>query len=495
MLDPRRIVTLLSLYLLCTLPSFAQITVGSKNFNESYLLAEIFAQSLELEGFDVDRKFGLGGTLVCYEALANGAIDVYVEYTGTLAEAILKTDIPAADLDQLNTAVSERGLQLLAPLGFNNTYALAMPEKTAGEKGISRISDLAAHPELVLALSLEFLNREDGWPGLNTTYGLSGKPVGIEHGLAYQAIDDGSADVIDAYSTDGELSRYALTVLDDDRGYFPQYFAVPFTRLDLPDRAREVLLELSGRIDDDRMRELNRMTTIDGRSFADVASEFIREEGLGETRVEYSLVASILGNTVTHLKLTAIALALGCLVGLPLGIVVFRDRPVANLTVYLAGLLQTIPSIALLALMIPLFGIGVKPAIVALFLYSLLPILRNTVTALITIDPVLKRVAEAIGLTRWEQLRHVLLPMALPNILAGVRTAAVISIGTATLAAFIGAGGLGEPIVTGLALNDTGLILQGAIPAACLAILVELFFELLERLTIKPHMLQGQLPQ
>ena len=495
MANPQRILTLLLLYLLCMPTSLAQITVGSKNFNEGYLLAEIIAQSLELEGFSVDRKFGLGGTLVCYEALANGAIDVYAEYTGTLAEAILKTDIPATDLDRLNTAVSERGLQLLDPLGFNNTYALVMREKAAGEKGITRISDLASQPELVLAFSLEFLNREDGWPGLITTYGLSGKPVGIEHGLAYQAIVDGSADVIDAYSTDGELSRYVLTVLDDDRGYFPQYFAVPFTRLDLPDRAREVLLGLAGRIDDDRMRELNRMTTIDGRSFADVAGGFLREEGLGETEVEDRLVSSILGNTITHLKLTAIALALGCLVGLPLGIVVFRNRSAANLTVYLAGLLQTVPSIALLALMIPLFGIGVKPAIVALFLYSLLPILRNTVTALITIDPLLKRVAEAIGLTRREQLRHVLLPMALPNILAGVRTAAIISIGTATLAAFIGAGGLGEPIVTGLALNDTSLILQGAIPAACLAILVELLFELLERLLVKPHMLAGQLPK
>ena len=495
MVDPRRIVTLLLLYLLCMPASLAQISVGSKNFNESYLLAEIFAQSLELEGLDVDRKFGLGGTLVCYEALAKGAIDVYVEYTGTLAQVILKTDVPAADLEQLNTAVSEQGLQLLPSLGFNNTYALVMREKAAAQKGISRISELAAHPELVLAFSLEFLNREDGWPGLERTYNLAGEPTGIEHGLAYQAIVDGSVDVIDAYSTDGELSRYALTVLDDDRGYFPQYFAVPVARSDLPDKAREVLLGLSGRIDDERMRALNRMTTIDGNSFAEVASEFIREEGLGHTQVEDGLVSSILGNTVTHLKLTAIALGLGCLLGLPLGIVVFRIRSVARVTVYLAGLLQTIPSIALLALMIPLFGIGERPAIIALFLYSLLPILRNTITALVTIDPLLKRVAEAIGLTRWEQLRHVLLPMALPTILAGIRTAAIISIGTATLAAFIGAGGLGEPIVTGLALNDTNLILQGAIPAACLAILVELLFELLERLLVKPHMLQGQLPK
>ena len=512
-INPRRILALLVLYPLYTytpglpgdglesvptLPEPApstRITVGSKNFNEGYLLAEIISQSLELEGFSVDRKFGLGGTLVCYEALVNGAIDVYVEYTGTLAEAILKLDGSKPDLDQLNTMVSGLDLQVLPALGFNNTYALAMRRKTAEEKGISRISDLPAHPELALAFSLEFLNRNDGWPGLARAYNLPGKPTGIEHGLAYQAVAEGSVDVIDAYSTDGELSRYALTMLDDDRGFFPQYHAIPFARSDLPDRAREVLIGLSGRIDDNRMQEMNRKTTVDGMSFAEVASGFIREQGLGETGVEERLATSILGNTVTHLKLTAIALALGCLVGLPLGILVFRVRPVANMTVYVAGLLQTIPSIALLALMIPLFGIGVLPAIVALFLYSLLPILRNTITALVTIDPVLKRVAEAMGLTRWEQLRHVLLPMALPNVLAGIRTAAVISIGTATLAAFIGAGGLGEPIVTGLALNDTGLILQGAIPAACLAILVELLFELLERLTIKPHMLQGQLPK
>ena len=517
MTGPRRITAFLLLCLACILPVQGEdritagnglpgdglksvpapaprITVGSKNFNEGYLLGEIVAQTLELEGFAVERKFGLGGTLVCYEALVNGAIDVYVEYTGTLAEAILKLDGPAPDLDGLNAAVSDKGLQVLDSLGFNNTYALAMRKDTAEAAGISRISDLANHPELEPAFSLEFLNREDGWPGLAETYNLAAKPAGIEHGLAYQALVEGSIDITDAYSTDGELARYSLAVLDDDRGYFPRYLAVPFVRADFPAGAGEAIARLAGRIDDDRMQKLNRTTTIDGRSFAEVASEFLRAEGIGNTQVEDRLVSSILGNTITHLKLTAIALALGCLAGLPLGIIVFRNRAVANLTVYLAGaLLQTIPSIALLALMIPLFGIGVKPAITALFLYSLLPILRNTVTALITIDPVLKRVAEAIGLTRREQLRHVLLPMALPNILAGVRTAAVISIGTATLAAFIGAGGLGEPIVTGLALNDTSLILQGALPAAGLAILVELLFELLERLLVKPHMLKGQI--
>jgi osmoprotectant transport system permease protein len=199
-------------------------------------------------------------------------------------------------------------------------------------------------------------------------------------------------------------------------------------------------------------------------------------------------------NTLRHLQLTATALAAAIVVGLITGIVVHRSKSISRIVLYLAGLLQTIPSIALLALMIPLFGIGFVPAIVALFLYSLLPILRNTVTALITIDPLLRRVAEGMGLTPLQQIRHVLLPLALPNVLAGVRVATVICIGTATLAAFIGAGGLGDPIVTGLALNDVNLILQGAVPAAALALITEIAFELLERVLVPPHMVASKLP-
>jgi osmoprotectant transport system permease protein len=148
--------------------------------------------------------------------------------------------------------------------------------------------------------------------------------------------------------------------------------------------------------------------------------------------------------------------------------------------------MQTIPSLALLALMIPLFGIGFVPAIIALFLYSLLPIVRNAITALSTTDPTLVRVSRALGLSPWEQLRYLRLPLATPAIFAGIRTSAVISIGTATLAAFIGAGGLGEPIVVGLSLNDTDMILRGAIPAAILAIAVELAFAAIERKVSPP---------
>ncbi len=198
--------------------------------------------------------------------------------------------------------------------------------------------------------------------------------------------------------------------------------------------------------------------------------------------------AKLWHRTLTHIKLTALALMAAMLLAIPVGILVYGLPHIARPVTYFAGLLQTIPSIALLAFMIPLLGIGTLPAIVALFLYSLLPILRNTIIALFSVDPVLKKVSIGMGMTHWQRLRYIEIPLAAPTILAGIKTAAVINIGTATLAAFIGAGGLGEPIVTGLTLNDPKLILQGAIPAAILAIVVELMFELIERWWIPAHL-------
>lgn len=477
------------------------ITVASKHFNEGYILAEIMSQLLESRGYKVDRRYGLGGTLVCYRALEHGEVDVYAEYTGTLAQAILKIGNPAPSVAVLNRLLAPKGLMVLPSFGFNDTYAIAMKRSLADRLDIHTISDLAGRNNLRIAFSLEFLNRKDGWPGLAKRYGLTQVPTGIEHGLAYQAINEGKIDVTDAYSTDAGLARYHLTTLTDDKHYFPEYLAVPFVRRDLPAGAKRVLSLLSGRIDDAEMRRMNAEVAIDHKTFAQVAHGFLTQAHLLSTRQEQiddvpatGFWQTLAKNTVRHLELTAIALLLGCLVGLPLGVLVYRSPAISRVTVYLAGLMQTIPSIALLALMIPLFGIGMLPAIVALFLYSILPILRNTITALITIDPLLKRIADAMGMTRAQQLRYVLIPMAMPNMLAGIKTAAIISIGTATLAAFIGAGGLGQPIVTGLALNDTGLILQGAIPAACLAILAELGFELLERALVKPHMRTGEMP-
>lgn len=464
------------------------IAVGSKSFTESYLLAEIMAQLLEAEGFQVERRFGFAGTRLSFEALIGGAIDLYPEYTGTISETIL--DSGAA----YGSAVFEReltglGLDTLAPFGFNNTYALTVTAATAADYGLGRISDLAAHPDLRFGFSHEFRDRDDGWPGLKRAYALPQDSFGIEHGLAYRAMLEMELDVTDAYSTDADLARYALTVLEDDRNFFPEYLALPLVHGDLDARARVVIGRLASRFDDARMRDLNAEVVVGGRSFADVASEFLAAEDLAVfSGRAHSMWRMLLNNTLVHLKLTGIALLAACLSGLTLALSVYRSPAWSRAVLYVAGLLQTIPSIALLALMIPLAGVGQLPAVIALFLYSLLPIVRNAITALSTVDPLLRKVAVGMGLSEGEQLRLIYLPLAVPHVLSGVRIAAVISIGTATLAAFIGAGGLGEPIVTGLALNDTRLILFGAIPAAVLALLVELLFEGLERWLVPAHL-------
>ena len=469
------------------------IVVGSKHFNEGYILSEIMAQLLEDRGFQVDRKFGLGGTLICFDALRNGGIDLYPEYSGTLEQAVLKLPRRASYRELRRRLKEQFGLDLLDSFGFSNSYAVAVSRTLAEKIGLKTISDLARFPNLRFAFSLEFLNRQDGWPGLARTYGLSVRPLGIEHGLAYQAIRENKLDLTDVYSTDGDIRKFDLVLLKDDRRYFPDYLAAPLVRADVDEGAKQALGELAGTISATEMQELNGMAVLEGKSFAEIAREVLSKKGLlhgGRSFRERSRWATLLSRTGTHLKLTLIALLAAMALAIPFGVLIYRLRVISRPVIYGAGLLQTIPSIALLAFMIPLLGIGSVPAIVALFLYALLPILRNTAAALFSIDPVLKKVAVGMGLTAWQRLRHVELPLGVPTILAGIKTAAVINIGTATLAAFIGAGGLGEPIVTGLALNDTSLILEGAIPAALLAVLTEFAFEVLERLVIPKHLRQ-----
>jgi osmoprotectant transport system permease protein len=475
------------------------IVIGCKQDVEGQVLAEIMAQLLEDRGFAVDRRFSLGGTLICFEALKRGSIDVYPEYSGTVEQAILQLPGRVSHAHLREQLAQRFNLEMLDFFGFSNTYALAMSRTTAERLGLKRISDLTGHPELRFGFSNEFLNRADGWIGLAQAYGLSARPVGMEHALTYAAINEGKLDVTDAYSTDGDLKKFDLVLLEDDRRFFPGYLAMPLVRAELNDSAKQVLEELAGRMSQEEMQSLNQSVQ-EKKSLRDVAAQFLRSKGLltGQrppTLPEVTAERSIdwpflLRCTLTHLKLTFLALVAGMAVAIPLGALVYRLGAVSRPVLYVAGVLQTIPSIALLAFMIPLFGIGARPAIAALFLYSLLPILNNTAAALLSIDPVLRKVSVGMGLTGWQRLRYIELPLAAPTILVGIKTAAVINIGTATLAAFIGAGGLGEPIVTGLALNDPGLILQGAVPAALLAVVTELAFELLQRVVVPRHLLQ-----
>ena len=469
--------------------TFAQaedaLKVGSKRFTESYILGEIIARAAGGE-----HRPGLGNTAILYEALKNGAIDVYPEYTGTIAREILKTD-ERLSLDGLNRRLGPLGFAASIPLGFSNSYALGMRGAEAGRLGAKTISDLRRHPELRFGLSHEFLGRRDGWPGLRATYGLPQRPRGLDHGLAYEALAANEVDVVDLYTTDAKIARFDIAVLADDRSFFPPYQAVLLHRADAPQRfprAFAALAGLEGRIDAPAMRRLNARAEIDKLSFAQVAAEFL---GGGRETARRSLMSAIFAPDFWRLLTEHVGLVLGAVVaavaiGVPLGVGAAKWRWLTQPVMVATGLVQTIPSLALLAFLIPLTGtIGVWPALIALFLYALLPITRNTYTGLVQVPAGLKQAGIALGLVSNDVLRKIELPIASPTIMAGVKTSAVISVGTATIAAFIGAGGFGERISQGLALNDRTVLLAGALPAAALALAVHGLFEAVERLLSK----------
>ena len=484
------------------------VVVASKPFAESYVLAEAFAQLLERHGHRADRRFGFGSTELVFQALVQGEVHVYPEYTGTGLAAILG-ETPQGGPDAVFRRVSDEfearwGLRWLPPLGFENTYAVAMRRSAADSLGIGTLSGLArVAPTLAGGFSPDFAGRADGLPGLADAYRMRFRETrALLQAVKYQALASGEVDVIDAYSTDGAVARYDLAVLADDRGFFPPYHAAPLVGSVFYAQRPEAVLALSalaGRIGPELMRRANERVELDGAPVAEAARRLLAEAGLasgggltgedagadqapgsGARRPIRELPAYMwrgrgeLGRqAVRHLLLVLASLGAAVLVAVPTGVLLERRRSLAEAAIRFAGLLQTIPGIALLAFMIPVFGIGSAPAIAALFLYSLLPVLRNTYTGIVGAAPDAVESGRALGMTERQLLGRIRLPLAAPVIMAGVRTAAVINVGTATLAAFVGAGGLGDPIVAGLALSDPVMILSGAVPAAALAMAVD----------------------
>jgi len=486
------------------------IVVGSKPFGESYLLCEMFAQLLEAHGIAVKRLPGLGATEVAFGAIRSGAVDVYPEYTGTGLVAILHDSLPDSLAHDARTVFAHvadvtaqrYGARWLPPLGFENTYAIAVRRQTAEHEHIRTLSDLArASSHLTGGLTPDFIGRPDGLAGLRRVYGIDPRDVRpLAPALKYQALATGAVDFVDGYSTDGLLSKYDLVVLVDDRHFFPPYQAAalvgPSVARDRPDVIATLML-LSGRLDETSMRSLNRRVEVDRENVSVVAADELQRLGLsarrtisgqsagrasdGFTKYLWAERATIARLTARHLELVAAALIAAVLVAVPVGLLLERARASSGTILGTLGVLETVPSIALLAFMIPLLGVGVIPALVALWLYALYPIARGTFVGVRDADPSAVEAAEALGATTWQRLYLVRLPLAAPGIMSGIRTAAVITVGAATLAAFIGAGGLGEPIVAGLALADTRLVLSGALPAAALALVVDGVLALVER--------------
>lgn len=480
---------LLCLLLLLPVIAPAQVKVGSKRFIESYVLGEIAKGKIVQAGGEAEHKQGLGGTAIVWEALKAGEIDFYPEYTGTIAEEILKK--PGADHAEMEAGLREHGIGMSGELGFNNTYAFVMRRAQAEELGITSISELQEHPGLSAAITPEFLERADGWKAVSAQYGFTLDDVrSVDHALGYEALSTGQVDIKDAYSTDAQIADLDLAVLRDDKQFFPQYRAVFLYRLDAPPEAIQAIKTVEGSLDDRRMTELNAEATRT-ENFAAAAQIYLQEEAeaAGATEelqepVQETVMQKILSHTGEHLILVGVSLLLAIIVGVPLGIFAAKGGIFGQGILAVVGLIQTIPSIALLLFLIPAFGLGAGAAITALFLYSLLPIVRNTAAGLQGISPALQESANAMGLSGGSQLSKIKLPLASPTIVAGIKTSAIINVGTATLAAFIGAGGLGEPIVSGLALNSIPTMMQGAIPAAILALLVQGLFEIIERLVV-----------
>jgi osmoprotectant transport system permease protein len=463
------------------------VTVGSKQFTESQLLGELVTLLLRDSPVPVRHQANLGGTQLLWQALLRGDIDCYPEYTGTIAEEILGgrlgRDVSTAKLKQ---ALQVHGVAMTEPLGFNNAYALGMLGTRAEQLHVRRISDLVGRPTLKFGFSSEFVDRGDGWRALQARYGLSQQIVnGMDHEIALRGLANGELDVTDLYTTDPEIAYYKLQVLQDDRQHFPEYFAVILYRADLArqqSQAVRVLQRLEGRITQEAIIEMNKRVKLEKQSELRVAADFLHAQfGIIPRALAQSWVVEVERRTREHVWLVGVSLCAAILVGIPLGVLCARWRRLGPLIIAAIGVLQTIPALALLVLMIPIAGIGNGPAIIAIFIYSVLPIVRNTCSGLEGIPRSLIESADVIGLPRIARLRLVELPLATRSVLAGVKTAAVINVGTATLGALVGAGGYGQPILTGIRLDDLNLILQGAVPAALLAVTIQLAFDLIER--------------
>ena len=465
------------------------IKISSKNFTESYILAELFAKKIKdnFPSENVELNLGMGGTGMLFEALRNGDIDFYPEYTGTISEAILKKP-ELRSIKNINKALSQLGLVASNPLGFNNTYAFAVSKETAQKYALKTISDLKKFPNLRFGFSYEFLERSDGYYAIAKEYGLEQKNVkGMAHSLAYEAIETDAVDLIDIYSTDAKTKKFDLQILEDNLNFFPRYDAVILTNKNFVKKNPHVWAQLrllEGNIGKQEIIRLNAMVDLEKISFKEAASSFFysSDNNTSKRQIKYDKIWT---KTKEHLFLVFVSLLFSILVGIPLGFFATCSNWLKQSIFAISGIVQTIPSLALLCFFIPFLGIGITPALTALFLYGLLPIVRNTCTGLESIDKKLKETSQVLGLKSSQRLFWIEIPLSMPSILAGIKTSAVVNVGTATLAAFIGCGGLGSFIVTGLALNDINIILHGAIPAAILALILQSLFDILDRFFIQ----------
>ena len=267
------------------------IVVASKDFTEQDILGELLAQQIEsATGLKVARRLHLGGTFVCHQALTTGQIDAYIEYTGTAFTTVLKQkpiSDPKAVYQRLKTAYSKQfGLEVAQPLGFENTFAMIIRGEDARAHNLQTLSQVAAYTsEWQAGFGYEFLNREDGFPGLAKTYGLkfTKQPRVMDLGLIYRALIDNQVDIVAGNSTDAQIARLDLEILQDDKRYFPPYEAAPIIRqatLKKYPQLRQAIAQLGGLINEEEMRRLNYQVEGDLRDIKEVVREFLQSKRL-----------------------------------------------------------------------------------------------------------------------------------------------------------------------------------------------------------------------
>jgi len=479
------------------------ITIGSKMFTESVILGDMAALLAQDRGFEHKHLSDLGGTRFLWTALLHGQIDAYPDYTGTIVQELLQDD-SLKTLDQIRTALKPYGIGVTQRLGFVNGYGLALMPATAKKYNLKTISDLREHPRLRMGYGNEFMQRPEGWPTLSKAYRLQPetKVQGMDHSLAYQALKSGDLDIVDVYTTDAQIEEYNLVVLEDDLNHFPVYDAVFLYREDLKQQAPdflEALVMLEGNITEKQMQRLNLAVDKDDREEEIVAAKFLAatlsvqtpQASASSGGVVLRVAQRVFQRTLEHLWLVVWSLGLAIFVAVPLGVLAAKLPTFWQyMIVGVVEVIQTIPGLALLVLLASLLGalylppLGTVPAIIALFLYSLLPVMRNTIAGIKGIPSSLTESAEVLGLSPGARLRLVELPMASPLILAGIKTTAVINVGYAALGGLIAAGGYGQTIMSGLRKMSVPLMLEGAIPAALLALAVKGLFELSERFLV-----------
>lgn len=486
----------LSLFLSFLWPSLssAQISIGGKIFTEQNILVDLISQLLENEGYKTQKYKNLGGPFVAFEALKKGDIDLYVEYSGTAYHTIYNQAVkaePKKAFQWLKDKFQKDGFDILEPLGFSNSYAIFIPQNFLPEiQTISALRSLS--PSLKMGITPEFNVRPDGYKNLTTAYNLKFKSLKVlDIGLLYEALNNGQIDLGMGYVTDGRNYAYKLRQIKDDKEFFPHYLAFILIRTDCLKKHPQllgILNRLSHRISQEEMTLMNYKVDVLKEPSFKVAQDFLISKNLISTKYlkrfsssPYYLIKNrslLIEKTLEHIYISFFAFLFTLLIGLFLGIMCLYSKKAKTLIFIFTNFFQTVPSLALFGFLIPFLGIGFLPSLVALVMYGLLPLVHNVYTGLNEIEPDIIDSCRAIGMTPFEILIFVRFPISLPTLGAGLRTSIVIIIGTTTIAAFIGAGGLGDLIFQGISALDYKLILLGAIPAALLALLADFILQL-----------------